>query len=54
MTDVGGPLIEAGKTVLMLPADMVWICKLVACSVAVIAVAALVRAAAHLLQAWRS
>lgn len=52
MNDAGGPLIDAGRTVLMIPADMVWICKLLAGSVAVIAVSGLIRAAAHLVQAW--
>lgn len=53
MNDVGGPLIDAGRTVLMIPADMVLIAKLLAGSVVIIALAAIVRAAAHLVQAVR-
>lgn len=50
MTDVGGPLIDAGRSVLMIPADMVFIAKLLAYSVAAIAVVGLIRAVAHVVE----
>ena len=53
MNDVGGPLIDAGKNILMIPADMVFIAKLLAYSVAAIAVGVLLRAVSHVVQTMR-
>jgi hypothetical protein len=53
-TQVGGTLIDAGKTVLMLPADMVFVVKLLAGCVVIMAMSGLLRAVAHVVQAWRS
>jgi len=50
MNDVGGPLIDAGKSVLMIPADMVLVAKILAYSVAAIAVVGLIRAVAHVIE----